>query len=199
MTAANVHCVFDFVCRNIQKIGQLGYRRIPLVFLFQLRKRLGNFVKRTNTIQGQANNTGVLGQGRKNGLTNPPYCVGNKLKTAGFVKALGGLDETKISLVDQIAQGESLVLILFGHRNDEAKVGFGQLFKRDLITLPDFLGQDHLFVRGNKVNFSNLLQVFLKGLAFPVGDGFGYLELTHRHRPGRGGLGVVVEWVRWKR
>jgi hypothetical protein len=35
-------------------------------------------------------------------------------------------------------------------------------------------------------------------LAFPVGDGFGYLELTHRHRPGRGGLGVVVEWVRWK-
>ncbi len=57
------------------------------------------------------------------------------------VELLGGLDQPEVAPVDQVRQDEVLVLILFGHRDDEAQVGFGEFPEDFLVSLANPLGE----------------------------------------------------------
>jgi hypothetical protein len=48
-------------------------------------------------------------------LTNPPHGIGNEFEATGFIKTLRGFNEAKVTFVNEIAQGQSLVLVLFGN------------------------------------------------------------------------------------
>ena len=51
----------------------------------------------------------------QDGLTDPPYGVGDELKASGLIELLGGLDQPEVALVDQVRQGEPLVLVLLSY------------------------------------------------------------------------------------
>jgi hypothetical protein len=72
--------------------------------LLKFRKGLRYFVKRANSVQWQANNSGLLGKGLQNRLTDPPNSVRNELETPGFIKSLRSLDKSQVSFIDEITQ-----------------------------------------------------------------------------------------------
>ena len=83
------------------------------MILLETGESLGNLIQRTNLIQRQTHNAALFRQSLKNGLTNPPDSVGNKLEASGLVKFSRSFNKTEIALVYEIGQTESLILILF--------------------------------------------------------------------------------------
>src|SRR5690606_34654753 len=115
----------------------------------------------TYLIQWEADNTRLFGDRLQDGLTDPPYGIGNEFKTFGLIKTFGRFDQSEIPLVNQIAQREPLVLVLLGHGDDKTKVRLRQPLQSGLVALPDFLCEDDLLFGCNQVYFTNLMQVFV--------------------------------------
>src|SRR5690606_29277021 len=139
------------------------------ILLFEFRKGLRYFVERSDTVQREPNDTRLFSKSLENRLTDPPHRIRDELKTTRFVKALCCLDQAEVTLVDQVTQGEPLVLILLGNRNHEAKVRLRQFFKGDLIPFLNPLSQFHLFIRSKQIHLADLLEVLVQRLAFAVG------------------------------
>lgn len=78
-------------------------------------------------------------------MTDPPNRIGDKFETTGLVKLLCGLDQPKVSLVDEVGEAETLVLILFCYGYDETEIGTNEFVKGSLVSLVNALGELDLF------------------------------------------------------
>ena len=76
-----------------------------------------------------------------------------------------------ISLVYQVREAQSLILVLFGDGHHETQVGFGELLKRFLVSFFNSLGEFHLLLDRDKLLLADFLQVLVQRGAFAVGDG----------------------------
>ena len=179
MTAAGSEGVGNLVRGDVDHLGELFVGRLALVLLLELREGFVDLVKGTDLVQRKTDDTALLGQGLENGLTDPPNRVGNEFKAAGLIELLGGLDQAEVAFVDQIGQAEALVLILLRHGNDETEVGAGEFFEGFLVAFADALGEFHFFFRGDELLATDFLQVLVQRGAFPVGNRFGNLQLSH--------------------
>ena len=145
------------------------------MLLLEARESLVYLVQRAYLVQGQTYDTRLFGQSLQNRLADPPYGVRDKFETSRLVEFLGGLDEAEIAFVDEVGQAESLVLVLFGYRHHETKIGFRQFVQRLLIAFAYALGQFHLFFYRNQILLAYLLQIFVKRCALTVGNRFSNL------------------------
>ena len=143
------------------------------MLLLETGEGLVDFVQRPHLVQRQPHDPALFGQRLKNRLAYPPYGVRNELESPRLVELLGGLDQPEISLVDQIGQRQALVLILFRNRNDEPQVGACQFFERFLVALLDPLRQIDLFLHGDQILLTDLLQILVQRRALAIGNGFG--------------------------
>ncbi len=147
--------------------GDLVGSRLALVLLFEIRIHLADLVQRADAVQRQTDDARLFGQRLQDRLADPPYGIRDELVAAGFVEPLGGLDQTEVALVDQVAERESLILILLGHTDDEAQIGLGQLFEGKLVAAADAAGQLNLFIRGEEGNLADFLKVFFQASDLP--------------------------------
>ena len=85
-----------------------------------------NLTQGTALVQRQAHDTALLGDGLQDALTDPPYGIGDEFETARLIKFLSSLYQSDVSLVDQVGQRQTLMLILLGDRHDKAEVGSHQ-------------------------------------------------------------------------
>jgi len=67
-------------------------------------------------MQGNIDNTRLLGERFKNSLPDPPYRVGNKLEILSFIEFLGGPDQPGVAFIDKVVKRKSLVLIIAAPR-----------------------------------------------------------------------------------
>ena len=71
-----------------------------LVLLLERRIGLVDLVYGSDLVEWKTHNTTLLSQGLKNRLANPPNRIGDKLKSARFVKPLCRLNQAEVALVD---------------------------------------------------------------------------------------------------
>ena len=77
---------------------------------------------------------------------------GDELDPLRLVELVGGADQSEVALVDQIGEGDALVLIFLGDRHDEAQVRPDELVQRFLIVHPDALRQlDLVLARDQRI------------------------------------------------
>lgn len=91
----------------------------------------------------------LLGQRLKDRLADPPDRIGDEVDPLALVELVGRADEPEVPLVDQVGEGDTLVLVLLGDGDDEAEVAADEgvegvliaaanaLRKRDFIRLGD--------------------------------------------------------------
>ena len=80
-------------------------------------------------------------------LADPDRRVGREPVALAVVELLGRADEAEHALLDEVAQGETLALVVPGHADDETQVGVDQLVLRREVTLLDPLRElDDLLV-----------------------------------------------------
>ena len=138
MASADLHCICHLVNRQVKLLGQFLWRRTALVLLFKLGESLAYLIERANLIERQTYYTALFGQSLKDALTYPPYRITDELETTGLIEFLSSLDKTKVALIDEVRQTESLILILLGYRNDKAEVGSGEFLKSMTTLLATF-------------------------------------------------------------
>ena len=132
-------------------VGTLGYLQCvgaAFVLLLKLAEHAADPVDGTCLVERYAHDTALFGNGLQNALTNPPYGIADEFEAACLVELLGSPDESQVSLVDEVGEGKPLVLVLFGNRDNKAKIGLGQAVKSLSVTLADALCQLYFFING---------------------------------------------------
>src|SRR4029077_4367636 len=102
------------------------------------------------------------GEGLEDRLPNPPHGVGDELDPLGLVELVGRANQSEVALVDQIREGDALVLIFLGDGDDEAQVGANELVQRLLFAALDALGQRDLFLARDQGVLADLAQVLIE-------------------------------------
>ena len=138
--------VTDFIFRHFYFLRNLLYRRTSLVFLFKLGQYLIYFVYRSHLVKWHSYQSALFRQGLQYALSYPPYSIWDKFEATCLVKLLGGSYQSHITLVDEVGQAETLVLILLGNRYDKPEVGLHQAFKGFFVPLVYSLCEFHLFI-----------------------------------------------------
>ena len=170
MTAGHTQRVGNLLLGQLQLRGKLLGRGGALVLLLEAGESLVDLVERTDLIQRQTHDTRLLGQSLQDRLAGPPHGIRYEFESSRLVELLGRLDKTEIALVDKVGQTQSLILVLLGHRHDEAQVGLGQFLQCLLIALLDALSQFHFLFDGYKLLLADLLQILVERCALTIGD-----------------------------
>ena len=96
-------------------------------FLNKLAASADELVDGLDHVDRDANGAGLIGDGSRDGLANPPCGVGGELVAAAILEFVDGLHQADVALLNQVEELEAAVGVLFGDGNDEAEIGFDQL------------------------------------------------------------------------
>ena len=154
-----------FLC-HAHALGDFRHFGFALVLLFQDTHRLVNLVDDADLVHRQAHDARLLGDSLQDGLTDPPYGERDELEALGLIETVSRLDQAEISLVDQVRQGDSLILILFCHRDHETEVCLGEFFQGVVISVADSACQFRLFIGGEQGYLSDVMQIFVQRRRF---------------------------------
>ena len=102
------------------------------------------------------------GQGREDGLADPPDGVGDELHALVRIELPGSREQPHVALPDQIGQGQAAVLVLLGHRDHEPQVALGQLLHGLLVAGADLTGERNLLRRGQQGRLAHLVEVLVQ-------------------------------------
>ena len=73
-------------------------------------------------MHGNTDGTGLVGDGARNGLTDPPRGVRGELEALLVVELLDGANQTEVTLLDQIQEQHATADIALGDRDDQTQV-----------------------------------------------------------------------------
>lgn len=67
----------------------------------------------------------AVGDGTRDGLTDPPRRVGRELVAATVLELVHGLHQADVAFLDQVQELQAAVRVLLGDRDHQAQVGLG--------------------------------------------------------------------------
>jgi len=152
---------------DLREFCQLCDRGTALMNLLETVDLLIDLAQGTTLVQRQAHDTALLRDGLQDALANPPYGIGDEFETTSLIKFLSSLYQSDISLIDQVSQRQTLMLILLGYGNDKAEVGSHQTLLCSLAlrtALTDGLCQFNLFINGHEGLTTDLHKVLIECL-----------------------------------
>jgi len=120
-----------------EALGDLPPGRLPAQVLRQAGPRAQDGAHLTALLLGDEHGSGLARQGPQDGPPDPEDGAGGETRAAGRVEAARRLEETEVSLAQQIFERQSVVPI--GQRNldDEPQVRLHQIVIRRLVPCPD--------------------------------------------------------------
>lgn len=98
------------------------YRRHAAVLLHELFLGAVHLQRHACLVERHTNNAALHGQCFHDALTDPPYGIGDELKTAGLIELFRSLHQSHVALVDEVGEGNALMLILLCNGNYKTKV-----------------------------------------------------------------------------
>ena len=96
------YAIPGFIDGHVHRVGDFLGGGQSVERLLQACGLLFDFVDDAHLIQGQTYDTRLVGDGLQDGLAYPPNRVGDELETARFVKTLRRLDQSQVTLVDEV-------------------------------------------------------------------------------------------------
>ena len=179
MSSDILHRGGNLLLRHVDLVGNLVDVWPTLVLLLKLVQHLADLAHGTYLVERQLHNTALLGEGLQNALANPPHSVGDELEATRLVELLSSLDQSEVSLVDQVGEAQPLVLILLRHRHDKPQISLGEFLQCFLIAFLDALGEFHLLVGSKQILTAYLLQILVERRIFAICYRFCDLQLSH--------------------
>src|SRR5216684_2090107 len=109
-------------------------------FLDELARGPDELVDRLDHVHGDADRAGLVGDGARDRMPDPPGRVRRELVAAAVLELVHGLHEADIALLDQVEELEPAVRVLLGDRDHEPQVRLHHLLlglRRLDLALPD--------------------------------------------------------------
>ena len=170
LLATGVEAVFDAIEIGVEQFGEFFGRGATLKLLFKFRASAADLGLQAHLVERHAHNATLLADGLQDALPNPPHGVGDEFETARFVKFLSRFHQADVALVDQVVERHALILVLFGHRNHKAQIGFHQAFERGLVAVSNALGQFYLLVHREQFETPDFGEILVDCGIAAVGD-----------------------------
>ena len=100
----------------------------------------------------------LVGDRARDRLPDPPRRVRRELEALAVVELLGGAHETDRPLLDQVEEGQALVAVALGDRDDEAEVRLDHRLLRAVVAALDALRELDLLGRGEERHLADVLE-----------------------------------------
>ena len=153
---------------DIHTLGDLFAGGLAAQLLHQLPRGADELVDGLDHVHRNADRPGLVGDGARDGLPDPPGCVGRELVATAVFELIHRLHQADVAFLDEVKELQTAVGVLLGDGNHQAQVGLNELALGDLgvhIALDDFaLGAAQLLVIHAGVGF----QLFQVGLVLPL-------------------------------
>src|SRR6266511_3933718 len=124
-----------------------------------------NLVQLLDHVHGHPDRSSLVGQRARHRLTDPPGRVRRELEAFAVVELLRSADESDRPLLDQIEEGQTLVPVLLGDRDDETEIGLDHLLLRTMVATLDPLRELDLLRGGEEVDLADVLEEELQGVS----------------------------------
>src|SRR4051794_16381397 len=128
----------------------------------QLRDQLAlgaaDLVELLDDVDGDADGARLVGQRAGDGLADPPRRVGGELEALAVVELLRGAHEAERPLLDEVEEGQALVAVVLGDRDDQAQVGLDHLLLGVEVAALDAPRQVDLLLRGEQADLADVLE-----------------------------------------
>src|SRR6185436_15770630 len=110
--------------RLLQRDGRLrgALDRLAPELGDELALRPADLVELLDDVHGDADRAGLVGQRTRDRLADPPGGVGRELEALAVVELLRRANEAERPLLDEVEEGQALVAVVLGDRDDEAEV-----------------------------------------------------------------------------
>src|SRR5580658_4511203 len=124
----NFHNLADLGHGNVHALGNFFGGWLASEFLHKLAAGAHQFVDRLDHVDRDTNRAGLIGDGARDGLANPPCGVRGKFVAAAPLELVDGFHQADVAFLNQVEELQAAVGVFFRDGNDQAKVGFDQLF-----------------------------------------------------------------------
>ena len=81
-------------------------------------------------VHGDADGAGLIGDGARDGLADPPGGVRRELEALRVVELLDGADEAEVALLDKVEEQHAASYVALGDGHDETQVRLDKLLLR---------------------------------------------------------------------
>src|SRR5213592_882655 len=150
--------LLDLVRAELDVPADLPRGRLPAELGAPLPLRADDLVQLLDDVHRHADRPGLVRQGAGDGLADPPGGVRRELEALAVVELLGRAHEPDRPLLDEIEEGQALVAVPLGDRDDEAQVRLDHLLLRFMLAALDALRELDLLGGGEKVDLADVLQ-----------------------------------------
>src|SRR5918995_3353022 len=134
----------------------------------QLRDELAlgpaDLVELLHHVDRDADRAGLVGQGTRDRLADPPRGVGRELEALAVVELLRRAYQTECALLDEVEERESLVPVVLRDGDDEPQVGLDHLLLGVEVAALDPASEVDLLLGGEQPDLADVLQEQLKGI-----------------------------------
>src|SRR3954452_11056107 len=109
-----------------------------------------DLVELLDDVDRDADRPGLVGEGARDGLADPPGRVGRELEALAVIELLRRADEAQRALLDEVQEREPLVAVVLGDRDDQAQVRLDHLLLCVEVAALDALGEVDLLLGGEE-------------------------------------------------
>ncbi len=128
-----------------------------------------------------ADGSGLIRNGSGDGLTDPPCRVGGKLITFAVIKLLHRLDQSQITLLDQIKKEHTSPHVTLGNADHQPEIGLRKTLLRLQIARLHLLCQLDLLLRRKQRHLADLFQIHPDGIFNADAVRHGEIDVLHIH------------------
>src|SRR5215207_951337 len=145
-------------------LGDLLRRRLAAELGDQLALRAADLVELLDDVDRDADGPRLVGERSGDRLADPPGGVGGELEAPAVVELLRRTDQAQRPLLDQVEEGQALVAVVLGDRDDESKVRLDHLLLGVELAALDLLREVDLLGGGEQPDFADVLEEELQGV-----------------------------------
>src|SRR5215213_4153130 len=154
----------DFLDRQVDDLGDLLLGRLATELHGELALDAVDLPVPLADVDGQADRAGGVLETTLDGLTDPQRRVGRELEALPPVELLGSADQAQHALLDQVAQGEALALVLARYRDHQPEVGVDHPVLGNHVAALDALGELNLLSSGEQRVLPRLVEEELQAV-----------------------------------
>src|SRR5713226_3617915 len=122
----DLHDLANFLGRDPHLLADLLVARLAAQLLEQPARDAHQLVDRLHHVHGDADRSRLVGDGARDGLTDPPRRVGRELVALVVVELLDRPDQAHVAFLDQVEERHAAPDVLLGDRHDQPEVRLGQ-------------------------------------------------------------------------
>ena len=148
----------DLLGLDAGDLGDLLGGRLAAQLGDELALRAADLVQLLDDVDRDADRARLVGERAGDRLADPPGRVGRELEALAVVELLRRAHQPERALLDQVEEGQALVAVVLGDRDDEPQVRLDHLLLGVEVAALDALGEVDLLLRGEQPDLADVLQ-----------------------------------------